>query len=39
MEIYNEKINDLIDPSKVNLQIKEDRLRGIFVNGLTERVV
>lgn len=30
-EIYNEKIQDLIDPSRVNLAIKEDKNKGIFV--------
>ena len=53
LEIYNEKIHDLLDSrelggtgleswcagQKTNLQIKEDRLRGIFVQGLTEVVV
>lgn len=31
LEIYNEKIMDLLDTNKTNLKIKEDRLRGIFV--------
>ncbi|CAD8081819.1 unnamed protein product [Paramecium sonneborni] len=36
LEIYNEKIMDLLDTNKTNLKIKEDRLRGIFVQNLTE---
>ena len=36
VEIYNEKVNDLLDSTKQNLQIKEDRLKGIFIQNLTE---
>ncbi|CAD8061889.1 unnamed protein product [Paramecium primaurelia] len=36
LEIYNEKIMDLLDTNKTNLKIKEDRLRGIFVQNITE---
>lgn len=39
LEIYNEKINDLLDINKTNMQIKEDRMRGVFVHNLTEIVV
>ena len=39
LEIYNEKINDLLDPSRTNLHIKEDKLRGIYVNQVTEMQV
>ena len=39
LEIYNEKIQDLLDANNTNLKIKEDRLRGIFVHNLTEVVV
>ena len=35
-EIYLEKIKDLLNLSKVNLKIHEDRTRGIFIDGLTE---
>lgn len=35
-EIYNEKIQDLIDTSRVNLHIKEDKNKGIFVENLCE---
>jgi kinesin family protein 5 len=36
LEIYNEKIRDLLDPSKDNLGVHEDKQRGIYVDGLTE---
>jgi len=36
LEIYNEKIRDLLDPSKDNLGVHEDRQKGIYVDGLTE---
>lgn len=41
IEIYMERIRDLLDPykSKVNLQVREDAQRGIFVEGMTETCV
>ncbi|DAZ97813.1 TPA: hypothetical protein N0F65_002483 [Lagenidium giganteum] len=38
IEIYMERVRDLLDPykSKVNLQVREDAQRGIFVEGMTE---
>ncbi|KAF4136112.1 Kinesin motor domain [Phytophthora infestans] len=41
IEIYMERIRDLLDPykSKVNLQVREDAQRGIFVEGMTEMCV
>ncbi|KAL4493521.1 hypothetical protein ABPG72_007529 [Tetrahymena utriculariae] len=39
LEIYNEKIHDLLDSSKTNLNVKEDKLRGIFVQDATEAFV
>ncbi|CAH9134506.1 unnamed protein product [Cuscuta epithymum] len=36
LEIYNEQILDLLDPSSVNLQIREDTKKGIHVENLTE---
>ena len=36
IEIYNETVNDLIDPSKKNLEIRESGNKGIFVNNLSE---
>ena len=38
-EIYMEKIKDLIDPSRSNLKVHEDRTKGIFISGLTEHYV
>lgn len=32
-------ISDLLKPEKVNLMIREDRRRGVFVDGLSEWVV
>lgn len=39
LEIYMEKIQDLLDPTKINLKIRESPLKGIFVQGLTETYV
>ncbi|KAJ4978735.1 hypothetical protein NE237_009515 [Protea cynaroides] len=36
LEIYNEQILDLLDPSIVNLQIREDAKRGVYVENLKE---
>ncbi|KAL2461036.1 P-loop containing nucleoside triphosphate hydrolase superfamily protein [Abeliophyllum distichum] len=36
LEIYNEQILDLLDPSSVNLQIREDTKKGIYVENLNE---
>ena len=36
LEIYNEKIQDLLDTKKQNLTIKEDKKLGIFVDNATE---
>ena len=35
-EIYNETVNDLIEPSNKNLEIRESLNKGVFVNNLTE---
>jgi len=35
MQIYNEKICDLIDIKKENLEVRESTKLGIFVEGLT----
>ncbi|KAL0221396.1 hypothetical protein RCL1_001250 [Eukaryota sp. TZLM3-RCL] len=35
LEIYNETINDLLNPAGKNLKIKESRDQGIFVESLT----
>ena len=38
-EIYNETVNDLIEPSNKNLEIRESLNKGVFVNNLTEILV
>ncbi len=38
-EIYMEKVQDLLDPSKVNLAIHEDENKSVYVKGATERFV
>lgn len=38
-EIYMEKIRDLLEPSKVNLKIHEEKTRGIYIADLTEQYV
>mmetsp|Transcript_14465 Transcript_14465/g.35260 ORF Transcript_14465/g.35260 Transcript_14465/m.35260 type:complete len:729 (+) Transcript_14465:170-2356(+) len=38
-EVYNEVVNDLLAPQNVNLRIREDRKRGVFLEGLKEEVV
>lgn len=39
LEIYNEQIMDLLEPSSVNLNIREDINKGVYVEGLTEETV
>jgi len=39
MEIYMEKICDLLDPTKVNMQVKADKSKGVYVADLTERYI
>mmetsp|Transcript_16411 Transcript_16411/g.7817 ORF Transcript_16411/g.7817 Transcript_16411/m.7817 type:complete len:80 (-) Transcript_16411:603-842(-) len=39
MEIYMERIHDLLDPSKMNLMVKEDKTRGIYIKDATEMYV
>ena len=37
VEIYNESVNDLLDTSKKNLEIREDKINNqIFIDGLTK---
>lgn len=36
MEIYMEKIRDLLSPANDNLSIHEDKTRGVYVKGLQE---
>jgi len=39
LQIYNEQISDLLKPEQNNLTIREDKKRGVFVEGLSEWVV
>ena len=39
IEIYQEKIRDLLDISRVNLPIRQDSIKGIYVDGCSERYV
>jgi len=39
IEIYMEKIKDLLDPKKDNLQIREEKNKGIYVADVTETYV
>ncbi|KAE8808745.1 Kinesin-like protein KIF15 [Hordeum vulgare] len=39
LEIYNEQITDLLDPSSTNLQLCEDTRVGVYVENLTKREV
>ncbi|XP_026454015.1 kinesin-like protein KIN-1 [Papaver somniferum] len=39
VEIYKEKVRDLFDLSKDNLQIKESKLHGIHLTGVTEAFI
>lgn len=38
LEIYNEQIMDLLEPTSVNLHIREDIKKGVYVEGLQEEV-
>jgi len=39
LQIYNEMISDLLKPEKTSLQIREDKKKGVFVEGLSEWAV
>lgn len=39
IEIYNEKIRDLLNPEKVNLKIHENKDKGVYVREMTETYV
>ncbi|KAM1116714.1 hypothetical protein TB2_007080 [Malus domestica] len=39
LEIYNEQIGDLLDPTLRNLEIKDDPKNGFYVENLTEEYV
>ena len=39
LQIYNENISDLLKTDRSSLQIREDKKRGVFVEGLSEWAV
>ena len=39
MEVYNEKIQDLLEPRAIELPVIEDQYRNLFVCGLPEKIV
>ena len=39
LQIYNEVISDLLKPERTNLSVREDKKKGVFVEGLSEWVV
>jgi kinesin family protein 5 len=39
IEIYMEKIRDLLDPSKDNLKVHEEKSKGVYVADVTETYV
>ena len=39
VEIYNEKIKDLLNPSDANLDVREVPSRGTYVAGATDKTV
>ncbi|XP_077975234.1 uncharacterized protein LOC120332826 [Styela clava] len=39
LEIYNEQVFDLLDPSSPKLQVRESKNRGVFVEGIIEKYV
>jgi kinesin family protein 3/17 len=39
LQIYNENISDLLKNDRTSLQIREDKKRGVFVEGLSEWAV
>ncbi|XP_071690230.1 kinesin-like protein KIN-12B isoform X2 [Rutidosis leptorrhynchoides] len=39
LEIYNEQITDLLNPSQRNLHLREDTKNGVYVENLTEETI
>lgn len=39
LEIYNEMIQDLLNPEKKNLKVHESPTKGIYIEDLTEKIV
>ena len=36
IEIYMEKVRDLVDPTKTDLKVREDRNKGVYIENVTE---
>ena len=39
IEIYNEKIRDLLDQTKFDLKIRSNKSQGIFLDDVTEKYI
>ena len=39
IEIYMERIRDLIDPTKENLNVREEKGKGVYISDLTEKYI
>ncbi|ELR10902.1 kinesin motor domain containing protein [Acanthamoeba castellanii str. Neff] len=39
LEIYKERIRDLLNPKNANLKVRETPSRGVWVDGITEEIV
>ena len=39
IEIYMEKIKDLLEPKKANLEVHEEKSKGVYVADLTEHYI
>jgi len=36
-EVYKEKIKDLLDTSKTDLDVREDKVKGPYIKNITEQ--
>ena len=39
IEIYNEKILDLLDLNKKDLKMRENKKKGVFIENVTEKYI
>jgi kinesin family protein 5 len=39
IEIYMEKIRDLLEPKKDNIKIHEEKSKGVYMSDLTEQYI
>jgi kinesin family protein 5 len=39
IEIYMEKVRDLLNPTKHDLKIREDKTKGVYIQDVTENYV